>query len=631
VTRRIRNFAPNFNFNFDSLEGTLRENESAVTIFYPGRPSTDSSRWIFVAPQASTQSFSTGSSPFVADIEVSCWSLVVLKKTDFISQLYVAVPPDSGYGWVIAACTICLKFIIDGILHSHGKLKGSMAETLDSGSVQIATLWSVQIALCYMMFPVASALINGFGLRRVGVIGSLVCAVGFAAASFVDHFLLVMLFYSVLGGVGLGVVNACASIVVNFYFERHRALVTTLGASGSGLGIATVPTLVHLLLNQTDQEWDDVTFYYAGACIGMACICLLLRSVKPVLVELPAERKVTFEFNSSQRIPERGEQWPYKYPSLRDMLNNPRISLLEFHRTYKFANRLISDTQIDQLEEEVKNLLVRARPMYRHDIFFFSTLRKLTEYKNFMEKPMKRDTNQARIDNLKYHLYVSRVISIESQVSVITISAPVWRVLELLFDPGLLKVRTFRLLAFIHFFISLGYFTPIYHLLEYTNKQTLADDQLLMALIGCAFVLGHVVVNLLNCKRPHFKASAVCGLQLVIMGGVTMLAAYPHRKNLGQVDQYAFVLIYGMTMAGVISLRSLVLVTHMGLENLTNAFGLINMFLGLGALLGTPLAAAMCSDVDKFEPAFLFSGGCHIAAGMLFFVILRCDLYLGIW
>jgi hypothetical protein len=68
----------------------------------------------------------------------------------------------------------------------------------------------------------------------------------------------------------------------------------------------------------------------------------------------------------------------------------------------------------------------------------------------------------------------------------------------------------------------------------------------------------------------------------------------------------------------------------LGLENLTNAFGLINMFLGLGALLGTPLAAAMCSNVDKFEPAFLFSGGCHIAAGMLIFVILRCDLYLGI-
>lgn len=54
-----------------------------------------------------------------------------------------------------------------------------------------------------------------------------------------------------------------------------------------------------------------------------------------------------------------------------------------------------------------------------------------------------------------------------------------------------------------------------------------------------------------------------------------------------------------------------------GLEKLTNAFGLSLMVQGFGTLLGVPIAATLLQIRGKYDATFYFSGGAILLSGLL--------------
>lgn len=61
-------------------------------------------------------------------------------------------------------------------------------------------------------------------------------------------------------------------------------------------------------------------------------------------------------------------------------------------------------------------------------------------------------------------------------------------------------------------------------------------------------------------------------------------------------------------LAGYISLTSIILVDLLGLDKLTNAFGLLIFFRGGAAIIGTPLAGAVYDATDSYTISFLMAG-----------------------
>lgn len=57
------------------------------------------------------------------------------------------------------------------------------------------------------------------------------------------------------------------------------------------------------------------------------------------------------------------------------------------------------------------------------------------------------------------------------------------------------------------------------------------------------------------------------------------------------------------------SLRSIVVVDLLGLDKLTNAFGLLLLFQGIAAIIGAPLAGAFWNFTGDFNACFYLSGG----------------------
>lgn len=67
------------------------------------------------------------------------------------------------------------------------------------------------------------------------------------------------------------------------------------------------------------------------------------------------------------------------------------------------------------------------------------------------------------------------------------------------------------------------------------------------------------------------------------------------------------------------SLRSILVVDLLGLEKLTNAFGLLLLFQGVGAAIGSPLAGAFMEATGSYDYSFYLSGSLILISAILCF------------
>lgn len=65
------------------------------------------------------------------------------------------------------------------------------------------------------------------------------------------------------------------------------------------------------------------------------------------------------------------------------------------------------------------------------------------------------------------------------------------------------------------------------------------------------------------------------------------------------------------------SLRSILLVDLMGLEKLTNAFGLCLLFQGVAAAIGSPMAGAFMDATGSYDASFYLSGSLILISGIM--------------
>jgi MFS family permease len=67
-------------------------------------------------------------------------------------------------------------------------------------------------------------------------------------------------------------------------------------------------------------------------------------------------------------------------------------------------------------------------------------------------------------------------------------------------------------------------------------------------------------------------------------------------------DFYSFVIyasVYGFTIGAYVGLTSVILVDLLGLDRLTNAFGLLLLFQGIASFLGPPIAGTVSHVYDE--------------------------------
>lgn len=221
-----------------------------------------------------------------------------------------------------------------------------------------------------------------------------------------------------------------------------------------------------------------------------------------------------------------------------------------------------------------------SRPMYRDDIFFSGSLAKLPQYRSQT--------------SLGYHMSVTHMPTqhdIEEEEDQATkcnvCPEAVRRTLSTMLDVSLLKDYSFILLAFSGFFTMMGFFVPFIYITDRAKKGLI--DESTATLFVSSIGVFNTVARILCGWASSFEGINALHLNNIFItaGGIATMFSGMFMQVSGQ---FIYTAIFGVTCACFSALRSIIVVDLLGLDKLTNAFGILLLFQGIAAVIGSPLA-----------------------------------------
>lgn len=527
---------------------------------------------------------------------------------DEAEAAYAVVPPDGGWGWVVMLAGFCCNLIVDGIISSFGMFLSDISRDLGESKPRVAIVGSLLSGFYLMAGPFVSALANRYGFRVVAILGSVLGCISFALCYFANSVIYLCIGYGFLGGVGFGLVYVPAVIAVGFYFERWRALATGIAVCGSGIGTMLIAPLSSTLISTFG--WRGTFLIQAGLVLNCAIFGALFRPLKPVRVKVePEATKEPAELPLLLRM-----------KMVREMTtsansiggnNNMRASVGSL--AHKRPSSVAHDDEKPLRHRTTSESSARSshtptafRPLYKEDAFFGGSLARLSQY-----------TSQAH--SIDYHVSVSHLPTkqdIEEERECQLCPEAVQRALGSMLDISLLQSPSFMLLSVSGFLTMMGFYVPFIYI---TDRATIngMDQSLAMWLvstIGIANTIGRIGCGVLG-SFPGSKPLFINNVALSIGGIATLLS------GISTADGYLFFYsaVFGLATACFASLRSLIIVDLLGLERLTNAFGLTLLFQGVAAAIGSPLAGAFMEATGSYDASFYLSGGLILASAVILY------------
>ena len=170
---------------------------------------------------------------------------------------------DGVRGWIVCLSCFVGNFILGGIKRSFGLALPSLKSYFDSDTSSLSLVASILEGMYYIVGPLASLSANKFGLRATSVIGSILTCAGLLISTTATHVVMMILFYSILGGTGLGFIYLPASVACNYYFEKKRGLATGLSKCGYSIGGIVCPLVANLVI--ANSGWTAMFYMFSCA------------------------------------------------------------------------------------------------------------------------------------------------------------------------------------------------------------------------------------------------------------------------------------------------------------------------------------------------------------------------------
>ncbi|KAK2589234.1 hypothetical protein KPH14_002036 [Odynerus spinipes] len=254
------------------------------------------------------------------------------------------------------------------------------------------------------------------------------------------------------------------------------------------------------------------------------------------------------------------------------------------------------------------------RPFYRDDIFYGGSLNRLPHYKS-------------QLSSVGYHMSVTRLptaTDVEEEKSGTCYLCPesVRRILTTMLDLSLLKSPSFLILAISGGLTMMGFYTPFIYLPDRAiiNGIDVSSAMFLVSVVGIGNTIGRVVCGLASSVQG-IDALVVNNIFISVGGILTMLSGLSMTKEY----QFFYAASFGLSISVFASLRSILVVDLLGLEKLTNAFGLLLLFQGVAATVGAPLAGAFKDAMGSYDASFYLSGSLILLSAVICYPLKRIN------
>ncbi|XP_061169910.1 monocarboxylate transporter 12-like [Saccostrea echinata] len=514
-------------------------------------------------------------------------------------------PPDGGWGWVVTFSSFMISFLVDGVCFTFGLLFTELHEYFGESKGKTSLLGSVLNGAYLSLGPIVAAFCNRFGCRRVAVAGGIMAFLGLFLSSFSPNLDVMIFLYGFVGGAGFGFMYLPSIVMVGYYFEKRRAFATGIAVCGSGIGGFVFAPITSFLLEKF--SWQGTLWILSAVVLNAVAFS---QAFRPLYTKNKAKSKCSksIDFKDTELKP---------FCAL-------DLELCEKHPIYRCKSVEVvhvsngkNDTVARLAQSQDISTLIDNKPRHQHHHSDTSTLKPLSRNDIFYSGSLKNIPHSVNRTG-KYKVSVSSLSknkeSDSESMDEDNGCSRVAKTLAASFDFTLLKSPTFIIYGISCFLCMFGFFIPFNFLPDLVHDLNLEKSQgaTLIAIIGVSNTISRLVVGFVT-DQPWANSLVINNLALVI-GGVTTFAV-PFYNSFPILIAYS--IVFGAAIAAFVSLRSIIMVELMGIERLTNAFGLVVLCQGLSSFMGSPIAGSLSDETGTYNITFYLAGVTMFLAGVI--------------
>ena len=152
-------------------------------------------------------------------------------------------------------------------------------------------------------------------------------------------------------------------------------------------------------------------------------------------------------------------------------------------------------------------------------------------------------------------------------------------------------------------FFSIGFNMPYVYIAAQAEALDISktNASYLIATIGAANTVGRIILGYVS-DKPWVNRLHVYNMCLTVCGVATALSAL----CTGFMGLAVYASVFGFTIGAYVGLTSVILVDLLGLDNLTNAFGLLLLFQGIASFVGPPIGGKFQPSIFNFPTNIFF-------------------------
>jgi len=538
----------------------------------------------------------------------------------------------------VVFASFMIHIIADGITYSFGVFLPELILQFNSDRGDTSLIASILVGVTLGSGPIASYFTNRFGCRLVTIAGTVLAAAGMALSTLASSILVLYLTVGVLTGLGFGLIYLPAIVSVSIYFEKKRAFATGIAVCGSGLGTFIFAPITKWLLTQLG--WKGSFLVLSVIILAIIIFGCLMKPLDSSLssddkeaVTVEEKEKLT-EADHDQTQGENGENGLPQPPEL--LLNGGNVAPMKpFSQQMGVTDKYAMDAarmamshpamldhadrphvqfgSVATFKQAKSGTQATLEVMGRKDIFYSGSLLNLPEYRKDPDKYRRsmidcKEASLARIPEAETGLACCG-LQVDSERASILLK---------MMDFSLFKDPIFMMYAASNFLTSIGFNVPYVFTVDRAVAWDISgeDAAFLLSVIGISNTVARLCLGWLS-DRAWINRLYLYNTCLVICGLSMGLSVFMNTYT----TQAIYCAIFGVTSGAYVGLTSVVLVDLLGLDKLTNAFGLLLMFQGIASVIGPPIIGALKDSIGDYDAGFYFAGSMIFLSGAMLFAI----------
>ncbi|XP_071086261.1 monocarboxylate transporter 5-like [Haliotis cracherodii] len=470
---------------------------------------------------------------------------------------------DRGYAWVILAAAFTLQFMAGILAYSPGVMNIAVLEEIENDLTKTSWIGSINFGTCTLLGPVAGLIQAKAGSRITAIVGGTLTLVGMTVASFCKSILGLVLTYGFVSGFGICLACNVVGVVTGKYFSKRQATAFGVCIAGGGMGLFVAGPLVRYLLSQ---------YNLSGALLILGAIECHMCVAGVVLRPLQQSQSSTV-VNIDHSVDENtdNDHDCVQHLSTNDLHMSPESEemALEIEKHPKPSEKEI--TSIYQLQSEDTI-----------DLTEVSTADDLLSNHAFISSPQ-QDLKKSRIKSNICHVFSAFRVLKEIRFLIYNLSIMLW---------------------------TLGESAAVFHLPYYAQQKGSSPDQAatLFTAMGVGSVFSRVVAGMMasDTKIPYM----ILQIGFTGISGVLLMLfpLYSHTYN----TQMVFGILYGTYSQGTNTLVGPIVLALVTLKDVPVAYGFVYYSMGVGYILGPPVASWIFKLSMVYDFTYVFAGTCLI-------------------